>query len=160
MSKLPSKKTNSSNEEESKKIKTTGKVVKQKKTLEKKVVKSPSPKKKGEKVESVVEEVKPNKPKTTRKSTKTSKVTPIKVTEDNVTEPVTEKVPIMERVGPSKTKRFKEDRYVKISTTASKDDFSLVGRRVQNGELQWAFYTTTNENEGIHYYLDLTKKIK
>lgn len=163
MPKLPSKKTTKAETEEPKKIKTTGRVVKPK-TVAKTVTKASSPKKKGEKAPVAIKETvsKPKaeqKPNAKRASTGKKVInSPIKVSEDNVSSPVTNSVPIMERVGPTKTKRFKEDRYVKVSADASQEDFTLIGKRVQNGELQWAFYAVTNEDQACHYYLDLTKK--
>ena len=171
---IPKKKT-SKVEEESKKIKTSGKIAKPK-TLKKVVEKKDTtPKKKGAKPPTdikVIEtssiskktvkttpkaiEKKVTKTKTVKKASTPKKLDPtIRITTQEVTTPV----PIMERIGPSKTKRFKEDRYVKISTNASKEDFYDVGRRVQDGTLQWAFFAKTSEDESYHYYLDLTKKI-
>lgn len=107
-------------------------------------------------VKKTVKVVKETKPKETKPKAKKPAPKRPDPTVVITTEPVEEKIPIMERVGPTKTKRFKEERYVKISATASSEDFANVGRRVQNRDLQWAFYAVNND-EGFHYYLDLNK---
>jgi hypothetical protein len=44
--------------------------------------------------------------------------------------------------------------YEKISESSKSDSFAKMGKRVQDGELKWAYYTTEN-GTGYHYYLKL-----
>ena len=60
-------------------------------------------------------------------------------------------IPI-EKIGPSKTKRFGEDKYEKISEKASAEKFREMGQKVQNGTHEWAYYTQL-DGVGYHYYL-------
>ncbi len=62
-------------------------------------------------------------------------------------------IPI-EKIGPSKTKRFGEDKYEKISEKASAEKFREMGQKVQNGTHEWAYFAVENDSGlGYHYYL-------
>jgi hypothetical protein len=57
-----------------------------------------------------------------------------------------------------KTKASKKAlNHVRISETASKDEFSIMWDKVKNGELKWGYYAIDG-NVGYHYYLVLKKK--
>lgn len=44
--------------------------------------------------------------------------------------------------------------YEKIAENANNSLFSAMGKRVQDGEMRWAYYTTENDI-GYHYYIKL-----
>ncbi len=60
-----------------------------------------------------------------------------------------------EKIGPSKTKRFGEDKYDKISEKAGAEKFREMGQKVQNGTHQWAYFSEL-DGVGYHYYLRKT----
>lgn len=63
-------------------------------------------------------------------------------------------VPIIERAGFSKTKRFKEDKYVRLAEDAKQEKFNEMGRKVAEGLVEWSFYGIDGD-KGYHYYLVL-----
>lgn len=71
------------------------------------------------------------------------------------------KIPIADRVGPAKDKRFSEDKYVRISDDSGVEKFKEMSDAIQKGELRWAFYAIDGEKDGnligYHYYLKLKK---
>lgn len=100
----------------------------------------------------VIDEIKPPKTRTvTKKPSKEIKIPSLEKSDDVV--------PIIDRIGPQKDKRFKEDKYYRIADTSPKEDFVRVGERVKSGELKWSFYTVIN-SVGYHYYLDINKTKK
>lgn len=131
----------------------------------------PTPKPKKAKVE-VETEVTPKK-KTTKKVAETPKVEKTKtaptpkpkakkpelVNLDERVDPVTEKVPVIERAGFAKTKKFKEDKYVRLASNATQDKFNEMGKKINEGLVEWSFYAIDGEL-GYHYYLVLDNKQK
>lgn len=81
---------------------------------------------------------------------KKSNKPPVKLPEP--AEEVEGKVPLMDRVGFSKTKRFKEDKYIRIKETATKEEFIKMGKAVASKEIEWSFYAVDG-GVGYHYYL-------
>jgi hypothetical protein len=57
----------------------------------------------------------------------------------------------------SKTIKFDNKKYVRISETESQEKFRELGERVSRKELKWIYYTIEN-NVGTHYYLILNVK--
>ena len=47
-----------------------------------------------------------------------------------------------------------DDKYIRIPTTASQEEFKVIGDRVQRGELKWAYYAGEGD-KGAHYYIVL-----
>lgn len=46
--------------------------------------------------------------------------------------------------------------FVKISSNAKTDEFTLLGERVKSGEIRWAYFTIEGDT-GYHYYRILIK---
>lgn len=68
-------------------------------------------------------------------------------------------VPIIERAGFSKTKRFKEDKYVRLAEDAKQEKFNEMGRKITEGLVEWSFYGVDGD-KGYHYYLVLETQKK
>ena len=47
--------------------------------------------------------------------------------------------------------------YEKLADNSNSSLFSAMGKRVQEGELKWAYYAIENDT-GYHYYIKLKKK--
>ena len=47
--------------------------------------------------------------------------------------------------------------YEKLAENANSALFTAMGKKVQEGEVKWAYYTTEND-VGYHYYIKLKKK--
>lgn len=102
-------------------------------------------------VKKVEEQPKVVKKTTEKKDKKVTVVPPRKAIITNTSVRPKEVVP--EKIGPSKTKRFAEDKYDKISEKAGAEKFREMGQKVQNGTHQWAYYTQNSDGIGYHYYL-------
>jgi len=61
---------------------------------------------------------------------------------------------ISDRIGPAKTKRFSDDKYVRLSENSSVEKFKEMSDKVQDGSLQWAYYALDGDI-GYHYYIIL-----
>jgi hypothetical protein len=57
---------------------------------------------------------------------------------------------------PQSTIRYYEEKYVKIKSDASKEEFRVIGERVQKGELKWSHYCSDGP-VGAHYYTEIKK---
>lgn len=94
------------------------------------------------------------KPKVVKKTTE-KKAPPKKALITNTN--VRPKEVVVEKIGPSKTKRFGEDKYDKLSEKAGAEKFREMGQKIQNGTHQWAYYAIeTDSGIGYHYYLKKT----
>lgn len=105
--------------------------------------------------------VKTNVRKTVAKKTAPKKVKAedklvVKLNESNINEKVSviSSTKISDRIGPSKTKRFSDDKYIRISEKAKIDKFKEMSQKIQDGLVQWAYYAIDGEI-GYHHYLIL-----
>lgn len=63
-------------------------------------------------------------------------------------------IPISERIGPAKTKRLPEDKYIRVANDADIEKFKEMSSRIQSGSIQWAYFGVDGD-KGYHYYLVL-----
>lgn len=68
-------------------------------------------------------------------------------------------VPLIERMGFAKTKKFKEDKYIRIASDAPKEKFQEMGKKVMDGLIEWSFFAIDGD-KGYHYYLVLENNKK
>ena len=64
------------------------------------------------------------------------------------------KIPVVDRIGPAKGKKFSEIKYIRICEDEGIEKFKEMSDRIQNKSIQWAFYAIDND-KGYHYYLIL-----
>lgn len=69
---------------------------------------------------------------------------------------VTKNVPVSERIGPAKTKRMAEDKYIRVASDADIEKFKEMSQRIQSGSIQWAYFAVDGDKT-YHYYLVLKK---
>jgi hypothetical protein len=79
---------------------------------------------------------------------------PIKNKIETVTHPELFSEPTIEP--PKPTVKYYEEKYVKIKSDATKEEFRAIGERVQKGELKWSHYCSDGP-VGAHYYAEVKK---
>lgn len=85
---------------------------------------------------------------------KSKKVEKKRVVRKPIPKIVAKKRPPPEPEPPKSKKPKTEDKYVRLATDASQEEFRAIGERVQAGEVKWAYYAGDG-NKGHHYYLVL-----
>ena len=61
------------------------------------------------------------------------------------------KIPISERIGPSKGKKLSEDKYIRLSENSNIEKFKEMSDKIQNKTHEWAYYAIDGD-KGYHYY--------